>query len=155
MCGKRRGQTTLDFAAGMSAFLLVFAFTLTFVPGMLQPFTEGSQEETVVADRIADQLVEGMLGDSSNPYHLDVGCTNAFFNSSKSDVGCEFSNSTSLHERLGLAERLDVHIQLRDSDSAATRERDTAPVPDTGSVVVARRTARANNDLVTVIVRVW
>ncbi|PSP64408.1 hypothetical protein BRC77_03815 [Halobacteriales archaeon QH_8_64_26] len=70
----------------MSAFLLVFAFTLTFVPGMLQPFTESSQEETVVADRIADQLVKGMLVvDTSNPYVLDVDCTIAFFISANND----------------------------------------------------------------------
>ena len=33
-----RGQTTLDFAIGVSVFLIVVAFVLAFVPGMVQPF---------------------------------------------------------------------------------------------------------------------
>lgn len=96
-----RGQTSLDFAAGMSAFLLVFAFTLTFVPGMLQPFTASGQEETVVADRVADQLVEGMLVvDTSDPYVLDVDCIMAFFGSTDN---CGIDSSSRLEKKAGIS----------------------------------------------------
>jgi len=155
MGGKQRGQTSLDFAAGMSAFLLVVAFSLSFIPGMLQPFTASGQEETAVADRVADQLAEGMLGDPSSPYQLDVDCTEAFFDDSESDSGCKFSNDEPLRERLGLANKQDIHIQLLDSDSTGALEIGTAPVPETDSVIVARRTIRVGTDVATLLVRVW
>lgn len=81
-----RGQTTMDFAVGVSVFVLVTVFVLTFSTGIVQPFSDTGQENTVVADRIADTLVGGMLGDPDRPYLLDKECTIAFFES-KPDRG--------------------------------------------------------------------
>jgi hypothetical protein len=74
-----RAQTQLDFAVGVGVFLVVTAFVLSFVPGMLEPFESGNQEETVAANRVADQLVGGMLGSPDEPYVLDRECTIVFF----------------------------------------------------------------------------
>lgn len=74
-----RGQTTLDFAIGMSVFLIAVAFVFSFIPGMLEPFTGSNEAKTVVADRVADSLAEGMLGSPERPYILDGDCTVAFF----------------------------------------------------------------------------
>lgn len=84
---RRRGraQTTLDFAIGMSVFLIAVTFVFSFIPGMLQPFTGSNEAKTVVADRVADSLAEGMLGDPSEPYILDRTCTIAFFAAEHSD----------------------------------------------------------------------
>jgi len=76
-----RGQTTLDFAVGVSVFLLTAIFVLTFVPGMLEPFEEGTQEEISAADRIATELVEGTLASPDRPNLLDRECTVIFFES--------------------------------------------------------------------------
>jgi hypothetical protein len=76
-----RGQTNLDFAVGVSVFLLTAIFVLTFVPGMLEPFEEGTQEEISSADRIATQLVEETLASPDRPYLLDRECTVIFFES--------------------------------------------------------------------------
>jgi hypothetical protein len=77
-----RGQTTLDFAIGVSVFLIVVAFVLAFVPGMVQPFQASTQQETAAADRLAEQLAGGMLvEDVSKPYLLDRECTVIFFES--------------------------------------------------------------------------
>jgi hypothetical protein len=76
-----RGQTTLDFALGVSVFLLTAIFVLTFVPGMLEPFEESTQEELAAADRIATQLVEETLADPTEPHLLDRECTVIFFES--------------------------------------------------------------------------
>jgi quinol-cytochrome oxidoreductase complex cytochrome b subunit len=48
------GQTTLDFAVGVSVFRIVVAFVLAFVPTMLQPFDGSSQGETALTDRLAE-----------------------------------------------------------------------------------------------------
>lgn len=77
--GADRGQTTLDFAIGISVFLITVAFVLAFIPGMLQPFTGGLEEETVAVNRVADSLSQGMLGDPAEPNTLDRECTVIFF----------------------------------------------------------------------------
>jgi len=76
-----RGQTTLDFAVGVSVFLLTAIFVLTFVPGMLEPFEESTQEEISAADRIATELVEETLASPERPNLLDRECTVIFFES--------------------------------------------------------------------------
>jgi len=76
-----RGQTTLDFALGVSVFLLTAIFVLTFVPGMLEPFEESTQEELSAADRIATDLVEETLASPDRPHLLDRECTVIFFES--------------------------------------------------------------------------
>jgi len=84
-----RGQTVLDFAVGVSVFLIVVAFVLTFVPGMVKPFQESTQQETAAADRLADQLAADQLVENvSTPYVLDRECTVAFFeDSNKNEDG--------------------------------------------------------------------
>jgi len=75
-----RGQTTLDFAVGVSVFLVVVAFVLTFVPGMLQPFESSVQQETATADRVAEELGAELLAEEvGTPYILDRECTFIFF----------------------------------------------------------------------------
>jgi len=82
----QRGQTVLDFAVGVSVFLIVVAFVLTFVPGMVQPFQESTQQETAASDRLADQLAADLLAENvSTPYVLDRGCVAAFFALENSD----------------------------------------------------------------------
>jgi hypothetical protein len=126
-----RGQTVLDFAVGVSVFLIVVAFVLTFVPGMVQPFQESTQEETAAADRLADQLAADQLAENvSTPYVLDRECTVAFFeDSSDNEDGdtdfdgvyddsstfegpCNFPD-LSLSERLAVTgSGLDIRVRL-------------------------------------------
>ena len=76
----------LDFAIGVSVFLVVVAFVLTFVPGMVQPFESSTQEQTAASDRLASQLATDMLvTDVAEPYLLDRGCAATFFALENSD----------------------------------------------------------------------
>lgn len=96
-----RAQTTIDFAIGISIFLLVVVYVLAFVPGMLEPFVESQNQNTIVADRAADQLTQGMLGSAERPFMLGVECTVAFFGGP--DPGdCRFDATATPEERLGL-----------------------------------------------------
>ncbi len=130
---RRRAQTTLDFAVGMSIFLLTIAFVISFTPNLIQPFSDSGTENTIVANRAASQLVEGSLVDPNEPYVLDKGCTMAFFwpenvdGDDNNNLGlnetrnnnlqsyddvenqpfwnsdCNFDPDASLYERLGIA----------------------------------------------------
>lgn len=123
-----RGQTPLDFAIGISIFLLVVVYVLAFVPGMLQPFVEGQDGNTIVADRTADKLAQSTLGTPEEPFNVSGRCTAAFFGGP--DPGtCQFDTTASIRERLGLVGNpagtgVNFQIELRgnvsrtDSDGA-------------------------------------
>ncbi|GAA0308334.1 DUF7287 family protein [Halarchaeum salinum] len=66
-----RGQTTLDFAAGVSVFLVTVIFVFAFVPSLLAPVSSGQPSNTVVADRIATDLAQEELAVEGHPYTLD------------------------------------------------------------------------------------
>lgn len=181
--GSERGQTTLDFATGISIFLLSLAFVLVFVPGMLQPFTGGTQDDTPASNRVADDLSQRLLGDAGEPYALDRECTRAFFNDSVSSDQCEFDNSLSLEQRVGVVDHAHVNVTLRgnvtdsggtdilcwDDASGAYVERDDCdtsvgdtlltrgpnPVTTGGKTVSARRVALLDGHDVTIEVVMW
>lgn len=167
-----RGQTPLDFAVGMSVFLITVTFVFSFVPGMLGPFQSGPQEATVVADRVASQLVGTTLTDGGSQYILDTGCTLAFFNDSLDDTGCGFDTDTAIADRMGTDQNLNVTVQHDFDDDLESElacwdgdvltdcsdgwELAAGPSPDGGdSVIVARRIAAFDSLDVEVFVRVW
>lgn len=115
---ERRGQTTLDFAIGVSVFLVAVAFVLAFVPGMVQPFEANTQEEMAVADRVATQLATGSLG-GTDPYVVDAGCTVDFFRQDATgEPDCPFKENDldaggTLPGRLGVASKHDVRVRIQ------------------------------------------
>lgn len=127
-----RAQTTLDFAIGVSVFLVVVTFVLVFIPGIVDPFVDGDSEDPVVANRVADSLSHGMLGDPAEPNVLDSPCTLAFFEEGNGDPGytvpsdCRFEdNDVTVNERVGVQARIGAPYGLRvrvvgdvDGDSA-------------------------------------
>ena len=180
-----RAQTTLDFAVGMSIFLLTVAFVVSFLPAMFQPFEAGDGSQVVAADRVADQLARRLLVGGAEPFVLDASCTEQFFalagsptESSPSD--CRFDGSD-LHDRVGLADDANVNVRLVGEDTgdagdqpdllctdasgtvdesgdqscATTFEAGSAPPDDTGSVVVARRVVSIQHRDATLLVRTW
>jgi hypothetical protein len=114
-----RAQTTLDFAVGVSVFLLAVVFVFTFVPGILEPFEAGPQEETAVADRVASQLVQSSMADPAEPYVLGLACTNGFFNvTAAGDAACGFDTTADLTagdrlvDRVGVADRQRMQVTV-------------------------------------------
>ncbi len=174
----QRAQTTIDFLIGVGVFLLVFGFVISVIPGMIDPFEEG-QETPLVADRIASQVTETMIGEPSQPTILNATCTNAFFNktsmSSGTNCALNFSKTeTDLSERLGVADKHSINITIkRDIDGDGNLEQlatDGQNVSTTGhttlaigpivpsnaeAVVSATRIGFLDGKDVTVVVRVW
>lgn len=178
-----KAQTTLDFMIAMSVFLVTVTFVLSFSTGLTGSFVDTDQAHTVIANRVADTLSEGMLGDHENPFVLDDECTTAFFGGTPPG-DCNFDPSNSLKERVGLEGRpagtepeLNVVIQgdlggggtevlcWDNSGGTVVKEGNAAcdvryqsgatPPTDIGSVVVARRMTSINGNDATVLVRVW
>lgn len=90
-----RGQTTIDFAIGMSVFLITLAFVLSFSTGLTDPFADTGQAHTITADRVAESLAGGMLGPREQPHLLDDTCTTDFFDPSDENTDNDGSYSLS------------------------------------------------------------
>ncbi|WP_276300706.1 DUF7287 family protein [Halorussus lipolyticus] len=179
-----RAQTTLDFAIGMSVFLLTVAFVVSFLPGMFQPFDAGDGDEIVAGDRVANQLSRRLLAGGVEPFVLGDSCTTSFFAlagppAESSPPDCRFDGTT-LQERLGLADDANVNVRLvgedadgdgdpdllcddgtgiideeTDQSCATTFAAGGTPPDETGSVVVARRVVSIQNREATLLVRMW
>lgn len=118
-----RGQTTLDFAIGMSVFLAVVMFVFLFVPGILEPFTVGAQDETVTTNRVADDLTQDALGNATEPNVLATHCVLVFFEAARNgdDVtACGFDGE-SLQEFVGVSDRQNVNVSVRGNVTATDR----------------------------------
>ncbi|WP_117591728.1 DUF7287 family protein [Haloprofundus halophilus] len=178
-----RAQTTIDFAIGAGVFLLAVAFVVAFVPSMLSPFAGGGQEDTVVADRVASQLVGGTLSAPETPYRVDGECAAAFFDASVAgDPDCEFdTDASTVNERVGVSDRVRLNVTLDgdrtgdgverlcwDDDERRIVEADASgcddanrfeagptPPTDSSSVVVAWRTVSLAGETAQLEVRVW
>lgn len=118
-----RAQTTLDFAIGISLFLIVVVYVLTFVPGVFAPFDRAQESQTVAVDRVASNLVEGQLTEPDEPYRLNRECTLAFFNQTSDEnvdgdddyapgSDCRFRD-VKLNERLAVQEFRNVNVTLK------------------------------------------
>lgn len=108
--GSERGQSTLDFAIGMSIFLLTLVAVLAFASATMQPFTGQSQANIGLADRVADDLAERSLGDPARPHLLNATCTAEFFDDN-SPSHCRHSGSN-LTSRVGVKPRHHVNVTM-------------------------------------------
>jgi len=106
-----RGQTTLDFAIGVSIFLAVVLFTFGFIPTVLDPFDVVAEENPALADRTADNLAYGQLGSPEQPHVLDRHCTVEFFTAETPPGECNYEGET-LEERLNLDIGQNVNITI-------------------------------------------
>lgn len=151
-----------------------------FASGSISSFTEGNQDDIAVANRIADDLAEGRLGDPATPRVLNATCTVAFFEGTSPSY-CRFTGSD-LTERVGVSDRTNVNVTIRgdvrgpdgrdivcwndDPDPGRLIEVDEtgcdtvftagSTSPDSsGSTVTSRRVVTINGQDVTIIVEVW
>lgn len=117
MIAERRAQTTIDFTIGITIFVVTLATVFLFIPGALTPFTEGSQENIVTVNRVADTLGEDTLANPNAPYIFDTGCTVSYFDDPTSGSGCDFSGSD-LRATVGLGETKNVNMTIRGNVSS-------------------------------------
>jgi hypothetical protein len=173
-----RGQTTIDFAIGISIFLSVLVFVFSFIPGVLQPFVASGQEDPIVADRAADRLSQDMLGTPETPFVLNRTCAVDFFDRTGAS-SCRF-DSGSLTDQLAVETGTNVNVSLEGNvtgsgtvdlcwDTAASGSLDEVgspacdvdllvgdnPPPANDVTVTARRVVSLDGETVTMKVVVW
>lgn len=142
-----RAQTTMDFAAGVSIFLVTVAFAFAFVPGIITPFADPDVGDPVSANRIADDLATDRLGSPDRPYALDTDQTATFFADDAVD-------------ELALRDYKSVNVTLLttggdvatvDDVRAATGQ----SVPSDADTTVAWRSVSVGGARYELVVRVW
>jgi hypothetical protein len=147
-----RGQTTIDFAAGMSVFLVTVAFAFAFVPGILTPFSGSGVGDPVTANSVADELAADRLAGPASPYVLNETATVAFFTS-----------NVTLADSLTVGPYDSVNVSLENVTDPSKdyltvdgeRAARGAEVPDSGDVTVAWRVVTFRGERAELVVRVW
>jgi hypothetical protein len=146
-----RGQTNLDFAFGVSLFVLALVVTFALVPNLLAPFEAPvGNDQTVKANRANAQLLGDLtVADSSN--ELDTAATNTLFNT---------ATEASLRNDFSFDDTVRVNVTLQINSSS----RRTVGRPYSGrSVASSMRIVTGYNDSTygectptcRLIVRVW
>ena len=107
-----RGQTTHDFAIGISIFLLTAVFVVTFVPNVTTPFATGITEIEQEQSQGAARLLVSDLSTSDASTALNTSRTDAFFDQSWDD--------DDLQERLALPSTAKVNITVRATSGDGT-----------------------------------
>lgn len=179
-----RGQTTLDFAFGVSIFLLSVIFVFAFVPSLFAPF-QTDQAKSLTANRVADTLAQDVLlsddPETMEPFVLDKACTDRFFaqlNGSATGAqppDCRFSTSASSVRDVagvrsvatGLQPTKQVNVTIEQYDSSGNRaivtfgERYAAgdvPVRPTDSTAARRIVSLSDGGTeyrLVLVVRIW
>jgi hypothetical protein len=143
-----RGQTTIDFAIGISVFLVAAAFAFAFLPGIITPFSNDSVADPVTANALADDLAGDRLGDPAQPHVLDAAATAEFFSQTDPVDALPVPGFRSVNATL-----------IDDTGSVAsvngTRAAAGPRVPSSGDVTVAWRTVTLDGDRLELRVRVW
>jgi hypothetical protein len=157
-----RGQTTIDFAVGMSVFLGVLVFAFGFVPTMFAPFEGGTGPEFVVADRAADRLSgDALVEVPRDPGVLDDDCTVDFFDADgTAPADCRYGDDAAdLSAALGVDDTVEVNVTVRDGTGIRTLggTRLTAgPAPTSvDDTVVATRSVLLAGQQHRLFVKVW
>jgi hypothetical protein len=155
-----RGQTTIDYAIGVSIFLTVVIFTVAFIPSMFGPFDSDAGQDSTTADRVADRLARDLLADGAlSPGELNATCTTGFFNATgSSPAGCS-ADATNLNSAVGVDNVTQVNVTVRNASGIrtvdGTRLAAGQPPNSVADPVVASRSVLLDGQQSKLLVRVW
>jgi hypothetical protein len=167
-----RGQTTLDFTIGISVFLAVLVFVFAFVPGLLSPFTASGNDAPALADRTADRLAQGSVGNPENgsighpeePYVLNGTDTEDFFDASgevseRLDLPAGSSVNVTIEGNLTGGTENDILCwdgsSLSETSCSTTLATGNVPPSDNDATVTSRRVVSIDGEDVNLVVVVW
>jgi len=103
-----RGQTTIDFALGVSVFLLSVAFAFALLPSVFVPFDAPIDDDlTTRADRVAATLLADL---STGGNALDPDRTEDRF-------GAANRTQSALRSSLGLPSTTRINVTVRDTET--------------------------------------
>ena len=155
-----RGQTLFDFLVGITLFLAVIAFTVVFVPDLIDPFEPSQDASTILADRGADHLTQNVMrAEGEGPYILDDECTVALFSGNAASA-CDVSNNE-LGAIVGMNPDSNVHVAITNADEdiitvdGVHMEYGDPVDESTSDVYTATRIVTLNNQRYTLTYNVW
>ncbi|WP_277553135.1 DUF7287 family protein [Halobaculum limi] len=159
-----RAQTTIDYAIGISVFLLVVAFVFAFAPSLTTPFTNDATDAVVVSDRAADRLAHDLLvDDPTRPTVLNATCTVGFFNTTGPDISGDCRYDTDASDLKGAlavgSPARTVNVTVVDDTGivgvgGTTLAAGPKP-PGSADISVSQRAVLLDGRDATVVVRVW
>ena len=169
---RSRGQTPVDFVAGMGVFIVAVGFVVWFVPDLFVAL-DGGADTPMMADRVASQVTGPLLGEPTAGV-LDTTCTIAFFTGT-GGAGCGFNAGAPVADTVGVDTPYSVNVTLEQAVSGGPETQllradggdivagntgtllTTGPNPPSsgGEVTVVRRPVVVDGEYAYVVVRIW
>lgn len=120
--GSNRGQTTQDFAVGISVFLLTVGFTFGFLPTLLSPFGSPVGDDiTAKSDRVAGTIIND-FGVDGEPRTLNATQLETWLNADFDGDGTPLRNDEDeLREYFGLRASADINVTVMNVSEGGIR----------------------------------
>jgi hypothetical protein len=150
------GQMHIDYLIGIAIFLVSIIFVFSYTAGLFTPFQSNSDEVTLIADRVATNIVEQNMSEGR------PGATN-LLNGTKVNEFFDYTNNN-YQDTLDLAGmngtylRYDLNITLENSTktmSAGKSLPERGNIGQTIRVVLLRDENTGNISQAILAVRVW
>lgn len=104
-----RGQTLIDYVAGVSVFIVTLALVLTLLPSFVSPYqSDVAGQDTAQADRITQQIVSN-LSVEGEPNRLDLSAFRHLLG----------INDSAMSERYGIPDYQAVNITVSTMNGSA------------------------------------
>ncbi len=152
------GQMHIDYLIGIAIFLVSIIFVFSYTSGLFTPFQSNSDEVTLIADRVATNIVEQNMseGRPGATNLLNGTKVNDFFN--YASISNNYEDTLDLAGMNGTYLRYDLNITLEDSTgtmSAGKALPEQGNIGQTIRVVLLRDENTGNISQAILAVRVW
>jgi hypothetical protein len=153
------GQMHIDYLIGIAIFLVSIIFVFSYTSGLFTPFQSNSDEVTLIADRVATNIVEQNMseGRPGATNLLNGTKVNDFFN--YANISNNYEDTLDLAGMNGTYLRYDLNITLEDSTGAVRSAGRALPeqgnIGQTVRVVLLRDENTGNISQAILAVRVW
>jgi len=137
----------MDFAAGISVFLVTVAFAFAFVPGIIAPFADAGTADPVTANRLADDLATDRLAAPGDEYVLDDERAADFFGDPDAADGL----ATPGYRTVNVTVENDTGVVDVGGERAAVGPE----TPSSADVTTAWRAVSVGDRRLELVVRVW
>ncbi|TQD28247.1 hypothetical protein [Methanolobus vulcani] len=154
------GQMHIDYLIGIAIFLTSIIFVFSYTAGLFTPFQSNSDEVTLIADRIATNLIEQNMSAESirTPNMLSSTKVDDFFNNSgdyESIIDYHGMNSSYLRYELNVTlENIGTGPMSLDYSTGKTLPVQ-GNVGQTKRIVIVRNDDTGDETLGILAVRVW
>jgi hypothetical protein len=153
------GQMHMDYLIGIAIFLVSITFVFSYTAGLFTPFQSNSDEVTLIADRVATNIVEQNMsvGRPGATNLLNETKVNDFFDHTHND----YQSTLNLVGMNGTYLRYNLNITLENSTTGAVINSAGESLPSQGNigqtirVVQLRNETTGNTSQAILAVRVW